>query len=267
MRSNTSSRSSWPAWWPIGCLPPSWTVRSVSPSCSSLPSCLPMRGFLSRVDPSPLGLPERPTGNGRPRQTRRPLGRTAICLLMGGIGLSVAGCGGVTRTVTSVFTVAAPVKTVTVTTSASTSARSTSAGTAEAPRATAPVALAVKDLHGNTLEVAIPKVIDPASSGPPIATPPTAGHRFLAILFKLTDRGPGSVSSDINADATAIGSDSQAYMAAIVTVARCTSFSNGEYTVFPGQSERGCAVFELPNRVKLADVQFAIDGNTIEFRA
>jgi hypothetical protein len=86
---------------------------------------------------------------------------------------------------------------------------------------------------------------------------PQAGKRFVAVGLSLTNVGRTTISSDANLDATVIGSDSQSYTFALgVERKGCTDFSYGSFTLTPGAHAVGCIVYELPEGVKIAHVQW-----------
>jgi hypothetical protein len=87
----------------------------------------------------------------------------------------------------------------------------------------------------------------------------------VALVVTLKDEGPGTISSDANTDMTVIGSDSQAYTASFNSVAECTNFSHGAYTLLAGDTERGCAVFELPDGVTVKSMQFSLGNGSVQF--
>lgn len=173
---------------------------------------------------------------------------------------AVAGCGStvktrtvtrtVTNTITNTVTVNGPTKTVAV----------------KAPPKPPPShkgALTIQDFNGNTLLVA-PTLIDPATPDSSFDDPP-AGTRLVAIRLKLTSQGPGAISDDANNDATVIGSNDQDYNASFDSIAGCTNFNSGDYTIPKGQSQTGCVAYEVPTGVKVKSLQFSLGGNTIEF--
>jgi Domain of unknown function (DUF4352) len=121
-------------------------------------------------------------------------------------------------------------------------------------------ALTVHDSSGNALAVTMTQVVDPATGADQYATP-NPGDRFVAVEMSLTNQSSVTISDDANIDATVIGTDSQAYTADFNSVAECTNFSSGQFTVLAGSpSESGCVVFQLPNGVNVKAVQFSLDS-------
>jgi hypothetical protein len=174
--------------------------------------------------------------------------------VLGGV-LALAGCGTATRTITH---------TVTVTVTRTITRAPATVATPRAPSASGVGQLTVHDFSGNTLAVKANGYVDPAT--PQYAGfGPAAGSRLIAVKVTLAGQGPGTISSDANANMTLIGTDGQAYTADFGAVTECTNFSHGNYTLFRGDSERGCVVFKVPDGVRVNSVQFALNNNTVQF--
>jgi hypothetical protein len=90
---------------------------------------------------------------------------------------------------------------------------------------------------------------------------PKAGQRFIAVELHLTNISSRVIESDADLDTTVIGTNSQTYTAVFVERANCTDFASGGFTLSPGAKETGCVVYELPEGVKAATVQFGLDLN------
>jgi hypothetical protein len=110
------------------------------------------------------------------------------------------------------------------------------------------------DASGDVMNVTLTGVTDPAT-GADIYTTPDNGNRFVAAKFSLTGTS-GTSSDDANSDAVVIGSDGQTYSPDYSDVRGCTNFNEGEYSVGPGHTSVGCVVFQIPNGVKVAQVQW-----------
>lgn len=123
--------------------------------------------------------------------------------------------------------------------------------------------LEVEDSTGSTLAVTMTQVIDPATGANEFDTP-NPGDRFVAVDMTLENPGAGTISDDANNDTTVIGTDSQAYTADFDSVAECTNFSYGEFTLLPGGTENGCVVYQLPVGVSVKAIQFSLGGNTAD---
>ncbi len=100
------------------------------------------------------------------------------------------------------------------------------------------------------------KLIDPAHGANPFTTP-NAGFRFAAVVFRVTDTGSNQITDDANVDAYVIGSNGHSYSADLDSVAGCTNFHEGVYSLTAGESEVGCVVFQIPIRVNIAKVEWS----------
>ncbi|HVD04288.1 MAG TPA: DUF4352 domain-containing protein [Candidatus Dormibacteraeota bacterium] len=152
---------------------------------------------------------------------------------------SVAGCGALTQSAPTVknSTPAVPVPTATP-------------NSLEGPVGTT---FTDTDSQGNKITVTMTGVIDPAQ-GTAYETP-NNGYRFVAVQFTIVGVS-GNSSDDANSNATVIGSDTQTYTADFNSVAGCTNFNYGQYSVAAGQTNRGCVTFQLPNGVTVAHVEW-----------
>lgn len=170
-----------------------------------------------------------------------------------------------TKTVTVTKTAKASTEAPATTKAAATTATSSSTAASAAPPAASPGdQLTVQDFNGNTLAVTAAGLIDPASPTDQFNTP-TGGTRLVAAVLRLSNRGPGNISSDANSNATLIGTDGQAYTPSFKAVSECTNFNHGVYTLLSGDSERGCVVFQLPDGVNVRSVQFSLGNGTVQF--
>ena len=109
------------------------------------------------------------------------------------------------------------------------------------------------------LAVTLVQVTDPAHSDNQYFTA-DAGKHFVALNFKIVNNGSSSYRDDANSNATVIGSDNQTYTASFYSVSGCTNFSSGEYALASGESATGCVVFQIPDGINIAKVQF--QGNS-----
>jgi hypothetical protein len=121
--------------------------------------------------------------------------------------------------------------------------------------------LDVHDLQGDTLAVTMTQIIDPATGANEFDTP-NSGDRFVAIEMTLENPSSATITDDANGDTTVIGTDSQAYDADFDSVAECTNFAYGQFTLLPGASEDGCVLYQLPVGVDVKAIQFVLGGNT-----
>ena len=80
------------------------------------------------------------------------------------------------------------------------------------------------------------------------------GHHLAAAQFRVT--ATTSVDENANNNATATGSDEQAYTSSLASVAEGTNFANGQIRLQPGGSLVGWVTFELPDGVRITKVQW-----------
>ncbi len=111
------------------------------------------------------------------------------------------------------------------------------------------------DNNGNSIQmdVTLTALTDPAT-GTAYETP-NPGYRFVGTTFKLVGV-KGTYSDDANSDAIIIGSNQQTYSPSFDSLANCTNFNAGVFTVTPGQVSVGCVAFQLPNGVSVKSVQW-----------
>lgn len=163
------------------------------------------------------------------------------------LAAGVAGCA--TMSTTSTTPPAAPSATTTATPPATTPTTTTTS-------LTGPVGTPYSDTDGsgNVMAVALTQIIDPAQGANQVATP-NNGFRFVGAKFTITGKS-GTFNDDANNDAVVVGSDNQSYTADFDDIAGCTNFKDGDFTVTPGTSTTGCVVFQVPQNVQVASVQW-----------
>jgi hypothetical protein len=103
------------------------------------------------------------------------------------------------------------------------------------------------------MAVTLTAVTDPASGT--AYESPNPGERFVGATFKLEGL-KGTYSDDANSDAVIIGSNNQTYSASFQSLAGCTNFNYGTFTVSPGQTSVGCVAFQVPTGVTVASVEW-----------
>lgn len=183
------------------------------------------------------------------------------------VATALAGCGA-TKIVTVTQTATRTVTTTsTRTRTVVRHAAATSTSSAAAPTQQSGSTLTVQDFNGNTLAVKANGLIDPATATDAAIDGPPAGTRLVALVLTLANRGPGTINSDANNNATLVGSDGQDYTPQFAEINECTNFNHGEYTLLNGDSQRGCVVFQLPNGVSVQSVQFSLGNGTAQFNS
>jgi hypothetical protein len=146
-------------------------------------------------------------------------------------------------------------KTTVNTTASTSSSGSSSKSNSSSSNPTAHVGSTIDVGGSKGLAVTLNQVIDPASGADQYTTP-NAGNRFIAVDVKIVNNGTAAFSDDANNDVTLIGTDNQSYTADFDNVSECTNFNSGQYTLAPGESTTGCVVFQVPDAINTAKVQF-----------
>lgn len=158
--------------------------------------------------------------------------------------LAVAGCG------TSTVTPAAPKATAPA---QSPSGASASPSPTQQQRAHVGDRFTVALENGTKYEVTLLRVDQQASPANEFeAAQP--GRHLAAAQFRVS--ATTSVDENANNNATATGSDEQAYTPSLASVAEGTNFANGEIRLQPGGSLVGWVTFELPDTVRITKVQW-----------
>ena len=98
--------------------------------------------------------------------------------------------------------------------------------------------LDVQDSAGDTYEVALTKIIDPAHSTDRIT--PDNGKRFVGAVFTIKAiSGYGPQQEDAENAAALVGSGGQIYIPDIIPIIGYTDFAVGEIDAAPGESTTG----------------------------
>ena len=103
--------------------------------------------------------------------------------------------------------------------------------------------------------VTLDNVYNPAQ-GSDTFDQPNAGNYFVALDFTVQNNSSTPFTDDMNSDVTLVGSDNQTYTADFDTVSECTNFNNGDVALGKNASVTGCVVFQLPDTVKPAQMDF-----------
>jgi len=137
---------------------------------------------------------------------------------------------------------------------------------ATAPAVTQPTApgtigssFTLQDGSGDTYQVTLVKVIDPAAAADH-AIIPERGNRFVGIVFRITALTGSPQGEDANNDATVVGSDGQAYKAVFDGIAGYTNFEVGVIDAAQGGTVVGAVTFELPQYITVAQVRWTAGG-------
>jgi hypothetical protein len=117
----------------------------------------------------------------------------------------------------------------------------------------------VQDSNGDNYRVTLLKVIDPAQGADEFSTPEN-GKRFVGIVFKIKALNGSPQDEDANDDAAIVGSNGQTYSADFDDIAGYTNFDNGTIHVAEGDAETGSVTFQVPDKVKVTEVQWTAGG-------
>ena len=110
-------------------------------------------------------------------------------------------------------------------------------------------------LGSENVGVTLDNVYNPAQ-GSDTFDQPNAGNYFVALDFTVQNNSSTPFTDDMNSDVTLVGSDNQTYTADFDTVSECTNFNNGDVALGKNASVTGCVVFQLPDTVKPAQMDF-----------
>lgn len=118
----------------------------------------------------------------------------------------------------------------------------------------------LRDGNGNTYQVTLVKVIDPATGAGQFGTP-DSGKRFVGAVFRVKAVKGSPQNEDANDDAVLVGGNGKNYSADFSAIAGYTNFDNGEIRVSQGGTVTGAVTFQVPNGVSVSKVQWgALSG-------
>ena len=112
---------------------------------------------------------------------------------------------------------------------------------------------------GSEYNVYLTRVVDPAHGSDSFITP-HRGDRFVAAVFTIKGVSKDT-SDDANSDAILIGSDGQAFTADFDSIKGYTNFDGGDFTVGPGVVRVGAVAFQVPDDIKVTEVQWSAAGS------
>jgi hypothetical protein len=112
----------------------------------------------------------------------------------------------------------------------------------------------VQDANGNTYQVTLVKVIDPARAAG-LFNAPDRGTRLVAAVFRIT-AATGSLQEDADNDAGLAASNGQTYLYSFDDIIGYTNFSNGVIQVAQGGTTTGAVSFQVPDGVLVTDIQW-----------
>jgi hypothetical protein len=109
------------------------------------------------------------------------------------------------------------------------------------------------------MEVTAQNLQDPPQVGS-YDEPLNKNSRFVGVDFVLKNVGDKTYSDSPSNGATLVTADGRQAESTIVTGGPCGSGFAEQATIAPGALRRGCIVFEVPGRAKVATVQFTLDS-------
>jgi hypothetical protein len=148
--------------------------------------------------------------------------------------------------------VAAAISGCAITSSSSPTGSSTTVTTT--PPSAVGATLTLNDGTGDTIKVTLLRFQDPATPATRKDAAP-AGDNLAEVLIKVTGV-TGTYQDEATTAVAVVGSDGQAYSAGPETLAGCTNFKAGEFTVKAGQSLTGCVAVEIKKSVKPVQVEY-----------
>jgi hypothetical protein len=111
---------------------------------------------------------------------------------------------------------------------------------------------------GEKVAVTLTRIFRNAHSTDQFMTPDHGKH-FYAVQFRLTITGSAAYSDSPSNGAAVVDASGQTYQADLFPVRECQSFPGTE-NIAAGSSGLGCIVFQVPNHVKIAKIQFTLDS-------
>ena len=126
----------------------------------------------------------------------------------------------------------------------------------QAPPGKVGSSFALEDGSGNTYQVTLVKVIDPAQGAGQFDTP-DSGKRFVGAVFRIKALTGSPQNEDANNDAVLVGGNGQNYSADFGDIAGYTNFDSGMIHVAQGSTVTGAVTFQVPNGVMVSKVQWS----------
>jgi hypothetical protein len=128
-------------------------------------------------------------------------------------------------------------------------------------------ALTVSDSSGTKLDVALQKVIDPAT-GANKYSQPASGNHFVGVELHIQNKASGTYQNNANNETTIILSDGKTLHADYNPIAGCGNFDNGQIKLKSGAASTGCVTFQVPKDQKVIQVSYGnavFPGNTAQW--
>ena len=130
----------------------------------------------------------------------------------------------------------------------------------EAPPGKLGASFDLQDGSGDTYQVTLVKVIDPAQGATQFDSPDN-GKRFVGFVFKIKALAGSPQNEDANNDAVLFGGSGQEYSADFSDIAGYTNFDSGTIHVAQGDTVTGAVTFQVPTGVTISKAQWgALSG-------
>ena len=109
----------------------------------------------------------------------------------------------------------------------------------------------LQDGSGDTYQVSLVKVIDPARGADQFSSP-DSGKRFVGLVFKVRALTGSPKNEDANIDAVLVGGNGQNYSADYDGIAGYTNFDSGTIHVAQGDTVTGAVTFQVPDGITVS---------------
>ena len=126
----------------------------------------------------------------------------------------------------------------------------------------------VQDGSGDTYQVTLVTVVDPAQGAAGPFDTPDSGTRFVGAVFRITGLRGSPKGDDADNDAALVGSNGQTYTCDFNDIAGYGDFNDGEIQVAPGGRTTGAVSFQVPDGVQVTDIRWSSNngfGTTVQW--
>jgi len=115
----------------------------------------------------------------------------------------------------------------------------------------------VQDGSGDTYQVPLVKVVDPAQGAAGSYDTPDSGTRFVGAVFRITGVSGSPKGDDADNDAALVGSNGRTYTCDFNDIAGYGDFNDGEIQAAQGGTTTGAVSFQVPDGVQVTGVQWS----------
>ena len=118
----------------------------------------------------------------------------------------------------------------------------------------------LQDGNGNTYQVTLVKIIDPAQGAGQFGSPDN-GERFVGAVFSVKAVKGSPQNENANDDAVLVGGNGRNYPADFAAIAGYANFDNGDIHVSQGDTVTGAVTFQVPDGVSVSKIKWgALSG-------